>query len=185
MGLTDNLCQSHFLFPFVYRHYAIASCIISTYFTNIPAFSPNKRTTLIPASSCWLARIPFLMSPFWHTNSLPYVQHWILIFLVTISNEGTSIITAFKEICSVPFEENGVVFDVEHITAKNITEFKDYHGIRLSILVKMDSITQVLTMDIIFWRCGYSFTCQSVFPNIVGASALCKYPGLFSENRYS
>lgn len=67
-----------------------------------------------------------------------------------ISNEGTSIIAAFKEICSVPFEEDGVIFDVEYITAQNITEFKDYHGIRLSIPVKMDSIAQVLTMDIGF-----------------------------------
>jgi predicted nucleotidyltransferase component of viral defense system len=67
-----------------------------------------------------------------------------------ISNKGTSIIAAFKEICSVPFEEDGVIFDVEHITAQNITEFKDYHGIRLSIPVKMDSIAQVLTMDIGF-----------------------------------
>lgn len=67
-----------------------------------------------------------------------------------ISNGDTSIIAAFKEICSVPFEEDGVVFDVEHIAAQNITEFKDYHGIRLSIPVKMDSITQVLTMDIGF-----------------------------------
>ena len=67
-----------------------------------------------------------------------------------ISNEGTSIIAAFKEISSVPFEEDGVIFDVEHITAQNITEFKDYHGIRLSLPVKMDSIAQVLTMDIGF-----------------------------------
>ena len=67
-----------------------------------------------------------------------------------ISNEGSSIIAAFKEICSVPFEEDGVIFDVGHITAQNITEFKDYHGIRLSIPVKMDSIAQVLTMDIGF-----------------------------------
>ena len=67
-----------------------------------------------------------------------------------ISNKGTSIIAAFKEICSVPFEEDGVIFDVEHITAQNITEFKDYHGICLSIPVKMDSIAQVLTMDIGF-----------------------------------
>lgn len=67
-----------------------------------------------------------------------------------ISNKGSSIIAAFKEICSVPFEEDGVIFDVEHITAPNITEFKDYHGIRLSIPVKMDSIAQVLTMDIGF-----------------------------------
>ena len=67
-----------------------------------------------------------------------------------ISNEGKSISAAFKEICSVPFEEDGITFDTDHITEKNITEFKDYHGVRLSIPVRMDSIAQVLTMDIGF-----------------------------------
>ena len=67
-----------------------------------------------------------------------------------ISNEGAAIIAAFREICSVPCEEDGIVFDTEHMTAQNITEFKDYHGIRLSIPVKMDTISQVLTMDIGF-----------------------------------
>lgn len=67
-----------------------------------------------------------------------------------ISNEGESIITAFKEICSVPCEEDGVTFDVDNITAQNITEFKDYHGVRLSIPVSMDTIAQVMTMDIGF-----------------------------------
>lgn len=67
-----------------------------------------------------------------------------------ISNDSYSIIAAFKRICSVSYEEDGVIFDTEHITAQNITEFKDYHGIRLSIPVKMDSIIQVLTMDIGF-----------------------------------
>lgn len=67
-----------------------------------------------------------------------------------ISNEGATIISVFKEICSVYYEEDGVYFDVEHITAQNITEFKDYHGIRLSIPVSMDTISQVMTMDIGF-----------------------------------
>ena len=67
-----------------------------------------------------------------------------------ISNEGAAVIAAFKEICSVPCEEDGIFFDIERITAQNITEFKDYHGIRLSIPVKMDTISQVMTMDIGF-----------------------------------
>ena len=67
-----------------------------------------------------------------------------------ISNEGASIVKAFKEICSVPYGEDGVNFDVENITYQNITEFKDYHGIRLSIPVNMDTISQVITMDIGF-----------------------------------
>ena len=52
-----------------------------------------------------------------------------------ISNEGDNIIEAFKEICAVPFKEDGVTFDIEHITTQNITEFKDYHGVRLGIPV--------------------------------------------------
>lgn len=67
-----------------------------------------------------------------------------------ISNEGDIVIAAFKEICSVPYEEDGITFDIEHITAQDITEFKDYHGIRLSIPVQMDTISQVMTMDIGF-----------------------------------
>ena len=67
-----------------------------------------------------------------------------------ISNEGENIISVFKEICVVPFEEDGVTFNIENITAQNITEFKDYHGVRLSIPVKMDTIAQVMTMDIGF-----------------------------------
>ena len=43
-----------------------------------------------------------------------------------------------------------MTFDVEQITDQNITEFKDYHGIRLSIPVRMDTISQVMTMDIGF-----------------------------------
>lgn len=67
-----------------------------------------------------------------------------------ISNDGEKIISVFKEICAVPCEEDGVNFDLSHITAQNITEFKDYHGIRLSIPVTMDTIAQVMTMDIGF-----------------------------------
>lgn len=67
-----------------------------------------------------------------------------------ISNEGTVIASAMKEICSVRSGKDGVSFDTERITFQNITEFKDYHGIRLSIPVHMDTITQVLTMDIGF-----------------------------------
>lgn len=67
-----------------------------------------------------------------------------------ISNNSERIVAAFCEICSFPCEEDGVRYDIEHITSKNITEFKDYHGVRLSIPVSMDTIAQVLTMDIGF-----------------------------------
>lgn len=67
-----------------------------------------------------------------------------------ISNDGKRISEAFREICVVKCEEDGVMFDSDRITAQNITEFKDYHGIRLSIPVTMDTISQVMTLDIGF-----------------------------------
>lgn len=67
-----------------------------------------------------------------------------------ISNDGEKIINVFKEICAIPCDEDGVYFDLTRISAQNITEFKDYHGIRLSIPVSMDTIAQVMTMDIGF-----------------------------------
>lgn len=67
-----------------------------------------------------------------------------------ISNDGEKIVNTFKEICAVPCDEDGVCFDLTRISAQNITEFKDYHGIRLSIPVTMDAIAQVMTMDIGF-----------------------------------
>jgi hypothetical protein len=67
-----------------------------------------------------------------------------------ISNDGERIVEAFKEICAIACDKDGVSFDTAKITAQNITEFKDYHGVRLSIPVSMDTIAQVMTMDIGF-----------------------------------
>ena len=67
-----------------------------------------------------------------------------------ISNDGKRIAEAFREICSVDCKEDGVQYDCDKITTWNITEFKDYHGVRLSIPVAMDTIAQVLTMDVGF-----------------------------------
>lgn len=67
-----------------------------------------------------------------------------------INNDSSSIVEAFKEICSIACIEYGVNFDVTNITARNITELRDYHGVRLSIPVSMDTIAQVMTMDIGF-----------------------------------
>lgn len=69
---------------------------------------------------------------------------------VNISNNSEKIVKVFKEICAVPCDEDGICFDLTRISAQNITEFKDYHGIRLSIPVTMDTIAQVMTMDIGF-----------------------------------
>lgn len=67
-----------------------------------------------------------------------------------ISNDSNHITEIFREICAVDCKEDGVQFACDKIVSQNITEFKNYHGVRLSIAVKMDTIAQVLTMDIGF-----------------------------------
>lgn len=67
-----------------------------------------------------------------------------------ISNNKEHITEAFREICAVECMEDGVRFATDKITAQSIAEFKDYHGVRLSIPVTMDTIAQVMTMDIGF-----------------------------------
>lgn len=67
-----------------------------------------------------------------------------------ISNDCEHIVEAFREICAVECEEDGVRFVPDKITAQNITEFKDYHGIRLNIPVTMNTIAQMMTIDIGF-----------------------------------
>lgn len=67
-----------------------------------------------------------------------------------ISNDGENIRHVFQEICSVNYPEDGVRFGADQIIYKNITEFKEYHGIRLTIPVFMDTIAQILSMDIGF-----------------------------------
>ena len=67
-----------------------------------------------------------------------------------ISNDGKRIAEAFREICLVDCKEDGVQYDCDKIVTQDIAEFKDYHGVRLSIPVTMDTIVQVLTMDVGF-----------------------------------
>lgn len=67
-----------------------------------------------------------------------------------ISNDRERIAEAFREICGVVCKEDGVQFACDKIVTRDITEFKDYHGVRLSIPVTIDTIAQVLTMDVGF-----------------------------------
>ena len=69
---------------------------------------------------------------------------------IHISNDGERIAEAFREICAVGCKEDGVLFAGDKIVSQNITEFKDYHGVRMLIPATRDTIAQVLTMDIGF-----------------------------------
>ena len=67
-----------------------------------------------------------------------------------ISRDREFVRMAFEEICAVPCPEDGVTFDKESRSAEEITVNKEYHGIRLHVTARLDTIRQVVSMDIGF-----------------------------------
>lgn len=67
-----------------------------------------------------------------------------------ISRDKEFVKMAFEEICAVSCPEDGMTFDTESISAEEITVNKEYHGIRLHVTARLDTIRQVISMDIGF-----------------------------------
>lgn len=69
---------------------------------------------------------------------------------VRIKNDLALLKDVFAEICSVECSEDGITFDVSTITTEEITEGRDYKGIRISLVAHLDTIKQVMKMDVGF-----------------------------------
>ena len=67
-----------------------------------------------------------------------------------INNDGEQIKSIFAKIMAVQCDEDGILFDSESIEVENITQDKEYHGLRLSINASLDSVRQRISMDIGF-----------------------------------
>lgn len=67
-----------------------------------------------------------------------------------ISRDIENIKSVFNEILSCEFPEDGVIFIPESLTASEITVNKEYHGVRLMVSAKIDTMIQPVTMDIGF-----------------------------------
>ncbi|WP_042371684.1 nucleotidyl transferase AbiEii/AbiGii toxin family protein [Bacteroides neonati] len=67
-----------------------------------------------------------------------------------ISNDLENIKAVFRSICDIPYETDGVHFHADTLTADTITVEKEYPGIRVSLIVTLDSIRQSIYMDIGF-----------------------------------
>lgn len=67
-----------------------------------------------------------------------------------INNDGTYIRSVFSQIMAVPCEEDGILFDADSIEVEDITQEKEYHGIRLTVLASLDSVRQRISMDVGF-----------------------------------
>lgn len=69
---------------------------------------------------------------------------------VRVKNDLAHIKNVFSEICQIPCAEDGVHIDINSIETVEITEEKEYSGIRVSFVARLDTIKQVMKMDIGF-----------------------------------
>ena len=79
-----------------------------------------------------------------------------------ISNEGSSIIAAFREICSMPYEEDGVIFDTENYGNKeDVDDFSpSYYWQSESPTYNDEALTSILAeqkLDIVITHTSPSF----------------------------
>lgn len=54
---------------------------------------------------------------------------------------------AVTEICKITCPEDGVIFDEKKITGEIITEFKEYHGVRIHLNARLQSVSQNISVD--------------------------------------
>lgn len=67
-----------------------------------------------------------------------------------ISNDSDYIKSIFSQIMAVPCEKDGIMFDKDSIIIEDITQDKEYHGLRLTVLALLASVRQSISMDIGF-----------------------------------
>lgn len=85
------------------------------------------------------------------------------------TNDKETLKSIFKDICSIKYDDDCVIFDAANITVTDIAEDKKYSGVRLLIKAQLDTIKQFLQVDIGFGDI------------ITPAPVLISYPTLINE----
>lgn len=67
-----------------------------------------------------------------------------------ISNDQDTLLRVFLEVCAVPYQEDGVTFDLDTLTASEITKEGNYNGTRIKIAANLGNIRQIMQIDIGF-----------------------------------
>jgi hypothetical protein len=67
-----------------------------------------------------------------------------------ISNDQDTLLRIFREVCAVPYQEDGVTLDLETLTASEITKEGNYNGTRIKIAANLGNIRQIMQIDIGF-----------------------------------
>lgn len=72
-------------------------------------------------------------------------------FMAThINNDNENIKRIIKEICNVDAVVDGVSYDADTVETEDITVNKEYHGVRVSVVARLDTARQRISMDIGF-----------------------------------
>ena len=69
---------------------------------------------------------------------------------LNIGREEHKIRHAFETIANISCQEDGVVFDADSISIKQITINREYHGVRVQLKARLDTIVQQVSIDIGF-----------------------------------
>lgn len=87
-----------------------------------------------------------------------------------ISGSGTEMKNVFKEIFAQDIDD-ALTFDLDSITVEHITEFKEYHGLHVSIVGFLDHTRIPIGIDIGFGDVVYPDSVKMEFPVILDMDA--------------
>lgn len=84
-----------------------------------------------------------------------------------IVNDEHTLKNIFHEICSIPYEADGVTYDLTTLTVAEITNQGNYSGIRVKIRAGLGNIKQVMQIDIGFGDIVTPAPIQMEFPTLL------------------
>ncbi len=97
-----------------------------------------------------------------------------------IANDADNLKKVFEEIFSIECDD-ALVFDLSTLQAKNITEFKEYHGVNISIIGYLDRTRVPVSIDIGFGDVIYPERVEMEFPILLDMEA----PKIYAYSLYS
>jgi predicted nucleotidyltransferase component of viral defense system len=129
--------------------------------------SPYKQQFILKGAS--LFRI-------WHSE--PHRATKDLDLLGHGENEISYLEKVFTEICSIPFEDDGIVFKQETVKGEKIKEEQEYEGVRIKLKGKLASINIQVQIDVGFGDAVTPKAEEAEFPTILDlpAPSLLVYP---------
>ena len=97
-----------------------------------------------------------------------------------LSNEANNIKKIFKSIFEIECDD-ALRFDIDTLNVKNITEFKEYHGLNLSIIAYLDKTRIPVSIDIGFGDIIYPNRVTMDFPVLLDMET----PSIYAYSIYS